>query len=118
MHPRRRNAIVKCSKSLIQKLVESCFERPTEFVPERWYSKPDMVKNKNAFAPFSLGRYNCIGKNLALAELRFVTALLVKKYDVGFAEGEDGRRVDGDLIDRFTAAPGRLRLVFTERRGV
>lgn len=62
------------------------------------------------------GRYNCIGKNLALAELRFVTALLVIKYDVSFAEGEDGKFVDGDLMDQFTATPGRLRLVFRERK--
>jgi cytochrome P450 len=36
--------------------LESCYERPSEFIPERWYSKPEMVKNKVAFAPFSLGR--------------------------------------------------------------
>lgn len=46
---------VKCGNSLIRSIVESCFERPADFVPERWYSAPDMVKNKNAFAPFSLG---------------------------------------------------------------
>ena len=32
-------------------------------MPERWYSKPDMIKHKNAFAPFSLGPENCVGKN-------------------------------------------------------
>ena len=61
------------------------------------------------------GRFDCVGKNLALAELRFVTALLAQKYNVGFAQGEDGQGVEGDLMDRFTAAPGRLRLVFTKR---
>jgi cytochrome P450 len=37
--------------------LESCFERASEFIPERWYSKPEMVKNKAAFAPFSLGDF-------------------------------------------------------------
>jgi len=27
-----------------------------EFVPERWYSKPEMVKNKRAFSPFGNGK--------------------------------------------------------------
>lgn len=37
--------------------LESCFEKALEFVPERWSSKPEMVKNKSAYAPFSLGQY-------------------------------------------------------------
>ena len=45
-----------------------------------------------------------------------MTALLAKKYDVCFAEGEDGSRVEGDMIDQFTTKPGRLRLVFSERK--
>ena len=36
-------------------IVESCFERANDFIPERWYKHPEMVKNKNAFAPFALG---------------------------------------------------------------
>ena len=41
--------------TLTSATVESCFERAKEFVPERWYSKPEMIKNKNAYAPFALG---------------------------------------------------------------
>jgi cytochrome P450 len=36
--------------------VESCFEKADEFIPERWYSKPEMVRDKRAFAPFSQGK--------------------------------------------------------------
>lgn len=43
-----------------------------------------------------------------------MTALLAKKYDIIFA---DGKCVEGDLMDQFTAAPGTLRLVFKERKG-
>jgi tryprostatin B 6-hydroxylase len=38
--------------------LDSAFERAAEFVPERWYANPDMVKKQGAFAPFSLGRLN------------------------------------------------------------
>jgi len=34
---------------------EAIFEKAQEFIPERWYQYPDMVKDKNAFAPFLLG---------------------------------------------------------------
>ena len=97
--------------------VDKSFARASEFVPERWYSMPEMVADKRAFTPFSIGRFACVGKNLALAELRFVTALLVSKYDITFAPGEDGTRCWRDMKDQFTAAPGKLELVFTPREG-
>lgn len=58
------------------------------------------------------GRYSCVGKNLAMGELRFVTALLVKKYHIELAPSEDGKRVEADLRDQFTTAPGELKLSF------
>lgn len=35
---------------------ESTYERPYEFIPERWYSKPFMVKQKAGYAPFLTGK--------------------------------------------------------------
>jgi len=32
-----------------------CFENPGEFLPERWYSKPQLIKDKRGFSPFSQG---------------------------------------------------------------
>jgi cytochrome P450 len=31
------------------------FERPEEFVPERWTTKSDMILNRGAYMPFSMG---------------------------------------------------------------
>ena len=95
--------------------VDKSFARASEFIPERWYSCPELVADKRAFTPFSIGRFACVGKNLALAELRFVAALLVSKYDINFAPGEDGTRCWREMKDQFTAAPGKLELVFTRR---
>ncbi|KAM0798207.1 cytochrome P450 [Usnea florida] len=96
--------------------LESAFERAERFIPERWTSRTEMVRDKRAFAPFSQGRYGCVGKNLALNEISYVVALIVSKYDVEFAPGDDGERVWRDMKDEFTAAPGRLDLVFNLRR--
>ncbi|KUI58322.1 Tryprostatin B 6-hydroxylase [Cytospora mali] len=39
-------------------IVASAFEDPLSFIPERWYSRPEMIKDKRAFAPFANGEKN------------------------------------------------------------
>ena len=34
---------------------ERYFERASEFLPERWTTAPELVKDKRAFAPFTIG---------------------------------------------------------------
>lgn len=36
-------------------IAEIGYVNPEEFIPERWYSKPELIRDKNAFSPFSLG---------------------------------------------------------------
>lgn len=38
---------------------EEIYTRASEFIPERWYLYPEMVKDKSAWAPFSIGTSNC-----------------------------------------------------------
>ncbi len=57
-----------------------------------------------------------MGKNLALREISYVVALIVSRFEVEFAPGEDGVRVWKDMRDAFTALPGRLELVFNPVR--
>jgi len=75
-----------------------------------------MVLNKTAFAPFSLGRYGCVGKNLALMQLRGVIAQLVTNFDVSFAPGEDGKKLLEETEEYFTLGLAELKLKFTERK--
>ena len=51
-----------------------------------------------------------------MQEMRCVTALLASKYDVSFPPGEDGRSVEEDTLDQFTANPGELRIIFRARQ--
>ncbi|KAJ4049002.1 hypothetical protein NW753_008000 [Fusarium oxysporum] len=34
---------------------ERCFVRPNNFIPERWTTQPELVRDASAFAPFSIG---------------------------------------------------------------
>ncbi|CEO60507.1 hypothetical protein PMG11_05132 [Penicillium brasilianum] len=94
---------------------EDCFEQAEKFIPERWYKKPEMVRNKVGFVPFGLGHHSCLGRALAMNDMRLITARLVQRYRFQLPPGETGEEVLRDLKDHFTSNPGRLRLVFELR---
>lgn len=94
---------------------EKIYPRPLEFIPERWYSKPELVQHKDAFQPFSSGPFGCIGKNLALMEVRTLTSRMVMDFDVAFAPGEDGTRLLMETREHFTLGLSPMDLVFTKR---
>ncbi|CRK18662.1 hypothetical protein BN1708_012423 [Verticillium longisporum] len=91
------------------------FPRPDEFVPERWTSKPEFVKDKTIFAPFSIGRYSCVGKQLGLMEIRTVTAELLRRYNVSLAPDQSVKAFTDKLVDGFTLTCPKLDIIFTPR---
>ncbi|CAI6339949.1 unnamed protein product [Periconia digitata] len=95
--------------------LESSYERASEFLPERWYKDSTMIKDARGFAPFLSGVYSCPGKQLALIELRLLTAELVSRYDFRFADESNKHATVSNIKDCFTAIPGPLELVFVER---
>ena len=63
--------------------LQSNFAYPDEFAPERWMGDPRFAQdNRSTFNPFSAGPRNCIGKNLAYAEMRLVVAKLLWRFDL------------------------------------
>lgn len=117
---------------------EDCFEDATSFIPERWCDNPEMVRSKKGFMPFGtgnlhwmgglrdecllwtkangiIGRYKCIGRNLGLAELRLVTATLVKKYSINFDHKERSLPFLREIQECFVARTGPLELRFRAR---
>ena len=92
------------------------YPMPLEFIPERFSTRPELIRHKDAFAPFSTGPYGCIGKNLAYLEIRTLASQLLRKFDVALAPGEDGHRLLEESKDHFTLGMGRLDLVFTKRQ--
>ncbi|KAJ7639707.1 hypothetical protein DFH06DRAFT_1335381 [Mycena polygramma] len=51
---------------------------------------------------------NCIGKNLAMLEIRMVVACIMQAYEMRFAEGYDTSRWEADLKDYFIAVCNKL----------
>lgn len=90
------------------------FPSPDEFLPDRWLKDGDDVKDmNNALTPFSLGPRNCIGQNLARAELYLATSKVFRK--LRFTLNETMTEWDMEMEDRFNIAPkGRRCLVDVE----
>ncbi|KAI1763998.1 cytochrome P450 [Hypoxylon sp. FL1150] len=55
------------------------YERPDDFIPERYLENPKLLKYQMSF---SRGTRQCIGINLAYQELQTFTAGLVRRYDL------------------------------------
>jgi cytochrome P450 len=69
--------------------LSSNFAQPEKFAPERWLANapPEFNNDKKAiFQPFSTGPRNCVGKNLALAEMKLILARLVWQFDWELAD--------------------------------
>ncbi|ETN37053.1 uncharacterized protein HMPREF1541_08043 [Cyphellophora europaea CBS 101466] len=68
------------------------FTRPRDFLPERWLKENQREgaefahDNRAALQPFNMGPRNCIGQNLAWAEIRLVLARLLWGFDLSFAD--------------------------------
>ncbi|KAH6957283.1 cytochrome P450 [Fusarium avenaceum] len=59
------------------------FKNPKEFHPERWLGDPAYESDsKSVVHPFSAGSRDCIGKNLAYAEMRLLMTRLLWKFDL------------------------------------
>ncbi|KAL5335510.1 cytochrome P450 [Aspergillus crustosus] len=61
------------------------FNRPDEFIPERWISDDFATDHKAALQPFSFGPRNCLGRNLAYSEIRLILAKVLWHFDLGLA---------------------------------
>ncbi len=93
----------------------TAFGNPNDFLPERWMDAENVTDAmKTLYMPFSLGSRACLGKNLALMELKMITAAVVRNYKVDLAWGttEDSMT----MKDHFLAMPkgGRCNLVFSK----
>ncbi|RYP03582.1 hypothetical protein DL764_005043 [Monosporascus ibericus] len=69
------------------------FADPLEFVPERWLKDPPAKyanDNLEATQPFSVGPKSCIGRNLAMAEMRLILARMVWNFDLELCDESRG----------------------------
>ncbi|ETN41942.1 uncharacterized protein HMPREF1541_03881 [Cyphellophora europaea CBS 101466] len=70
------------------------FDNASDFRPERWIDGGEGSHTKrhvkNAYSAFSAGPRNCVGKTLALTEMRLLTAKLLWHFDMELDGPHDG----------------------------
>lgn len=88
-----------------------------------------MVKENARYAPFLMGKrewkysslgvadtvtgsYACIGRPLALMEMRLVTADVISRFDVEFPVGKDGSEFINHTRDQFVWGVSDLHICF------
>ncbi|EED19358.1 cytochrome P450 monooxygenase, putative [Talaromyces stipitatus ATCC 10500] len=97
------------------------YREPLSYMPERWIegatcqtqsgqqswktTKNEIEVARNAFCPFSIGPRGCIGKSMALMEMRITLARLMFLFDIELAD-RTGEDTDGflKLTDHFVSA--------------
>ncbi|KAL6245307.1 hypothetical protein RBB50_008082 [Rhinocladiella similis] len=89
------------------------FSNPDTFLPERWMDSQQITNEMKAlFMPFSTGPRACLGKSLAIMELKLITATLLRRFKVKAASTttEDSM----SMTDHFLVLPksGRCDLIF------
>ncbi|TLS26452.1 hypothetical protein PpBr36_04749 [Pyricularia pennisetigena] len=84
------------------------FTDPETFAPQRFlppthplYEEKYASDNKKAFRPFSAGPRDCIGKNLAYAEMRVVMARMLWNFDFELAPGQAGWMTNQQVLNIF-----------------
>jgi cytochrome P450 len=65
------------------------FVNPDESIPSCWTTNPELVLDKSAYAPFSVGPADCVGKNVALMEMRSVLTKTLRLYEIAPQPGFD-----------------------------
>ena len=100
------------------------YVEPYTFLPSRWTTDTnhliqDQEGVRDSYAPFSIGRYGCIGRPLALMNIRLTMARIVHEYEISpllddpsYVEGSNIR----NTTEGFTMRPGVIRLRLTRRK--
>ncbi|KAJ6618900.1 cytochrome P450 [Mycena sp. CBHHK59/15] len=95
---------------------EYFFPYTDQFVPDRWLPGANFEKHvTSAFIPFSLGSANCVGQKFARRELLMVISLLLKTFDMRFADGFESDAWPNQIHDHFVVTHGPMLVNLTPR---
>ncbi|KAK4936734.1 hypothetical protein LTR10_022458 [Elasticomyces elasticus] len=85
------------------------FPEPEKFLPERWLDAKANKDMNTALTPFSIGTRNCLGQNLARAEVYLATAKVFKRLSLTLSELMTVQ--DMKMDDRFNVVPHSRKLL-------
>jgi cytochrome P450 len=94
------------------------WDKPDLFQPERWLNmtKEEQERRRFAFMPFGAGNRDCIGKSLALLEIKLVVAAIVRAFHVQLAPSQ--RDTEFTFVSQVVMKMNPLLKIVVKKRGV
>lgn len=99
------HTIVSSQAYSVHRLDETVFPEPDRFNPERWLATEGDAERKRAFFAFANGGRGCVGKHLALAEMKILLRDVYSRY--GTLPGEGMSQDMMDMQDQLISARPR-----------
>ncbi|KAK5330843.1 hypothetical protein LTR70_000165 [Exophiala xenobiotica] len=95
--------------------IPEVFPNPDSFNPDRWLtsSEEELTEMNRHFWAFGSGGRMCIGRHLAMQEIKLIVAAVVTNYRIEVAPGGD---VDIEEVDAYTTRPKSGQLIVTLNR--
>lgn len=88
------------------------FDRPDEFVPERFMSEENSRRHPFSYIPFSAGPKNCIGQKFVMMEIKIVLSKILSKFTVESTQRIEDVQMTFDIVLK---AKGGLPVLFRKR---
>lgn len=94
------HTIVSCQAYSVGRIDQTVFPQPDRFDPERWLVQDGDVERKRLSFWFSAGGRACVGKHLALAEMKILLRDVYSRYRTAPGEGmnEEDMCMEDQLI--------------------
>ncbi|KAI8986163.1 cytochrome P450 [Trametes punicea] len=106
--------VVSCQPYTVHRFDSKVFPLPDEFRPERWLQSEGAAERNQLFFAFAAGGRGCIGKNLALLEMKLLLREVYSSYYTRVAPDMDASMEMDDQI--ISARPKSQRcLIFFEK---
>jgi cytochrome P450 len=94
------------------------WDKPDLFQPERWLNmtKEEQERRRFAYMPFGAGNRDCIGKSLALLEIKLVVAAIVRAFNVQLAPSQ--RDTEFTFVSQVVMKMNPLLKIVVKKRNV
>ncbi len=89
------------------------WDRPEEFLPERFAPENKSANQRAAYMPFLSGPHMCIGNNFALMEGQLLLAMMAQKYEMELLPGQ---RIEKEATVTMRPKYG-MKMKLVERKG-
>ncbi|KAI9041114.1 cytochrome P450 [Aspergillus affinis] len=107
-------SIVSCQAYSLHRLNHDVYPRPEKFLPERWLEAQGELERNRLFFAFAAGGRGCIGRNLAVVEMKTLLREIYSKFTTTVSSEMKGDMSIDDQIIASRPKDQTCLLVFRE----